>query len=32
MIECHFNQDRNYLEIKIEGPAYLSEIIELVKI
>jgi len=31
MIEHHFNQDKNYLEVKIEAPMYLSEIIELTK-
>jgi hypothetical protein len=31
MIEHHFNQDKNYLKVKIEGPTYVSEIIELAK-
>ena len=31
MIDYHFNQSKNYLEVKIEGAIHLPEIIELAK-
>ena len=31
MIDYHFNQSKNYLEVKIEGPTHLPELVELAK-